>query len=63
MSNEFHVGQGVVYHAYPGAKPEDGTITSMNAEYVFVRYAGDDHSKATRRVNLQPLLRQQGETQ
>lgn len=50
-----HVGDGVVYLPLrapfpPGGLPhqlEDGVITSVNDSYVFVRYAGDQHSKAT----------------
>jgi hypothetical protein len=46
-----HVGHGVVYRAphvgYGDPGPEQGEITSVGQQYVFVRYAGDQHSKAT----------------
>jgi hypothetical protein len=47
-----HIGDGVVYRAGrrygDGYGPtEDGVITSVNDRYVFVRYAGDQNSKAT----------------
>jgi hypothetical protein len=41
-----HIGCGVVYVPASG-KREDGVITSVNAMYVHVRYAGDAGSKAT----------------
>jgi hypothetical protein len=41
-----HIGEPVVYTAPHGAR-EDGVITSVGATYVFVRYGGDSHSKAT----------------
>jgi hypothetical protein len=46
-----HVGAGVVYAPSSG-KREDGVITSVNASYVFVRYAGDNGSKATNPADL-----------
>jgi hypothetical protein len=49
-----HIGHGVVYHPMrPGVgggllrDAEDGVITSVGEQYVFVRYAGDQNSKAT----------------
>lgn len=49
-----HIGEGVVYRPMrpgPGggllSQLEDGVITSVNDRYVFVRYAGDQQSKAT----------------
>jgi len=41
-----NIGAGVVYTAPHGAR-EDGVISSVGAAYVFVRYGGDSHSKAT----------------
>jgi replicative DNA helicase len=41
------VGSGVVYVPHLGGLREDGVITSVNADYVFVRYRGDQTSKAT----------------
>jgi hypothetical protein len=55
------VGMGVVYtpstmHGPPRtARPEDGVITSVNETWVFVRYAGDQHSKATAPQDLELL--------
>ena len=46
-----HVGSGVVYRG------EDGTITSVNDSFVFVRYGSDQHSKATSPGDLQLLYR------
>ena len=36
----------VTYHAAPGTKGEHGIVTSRSGAYVFVRFAGDDTSKA-----------------
>ena len=41
------IGAGVVYRPHPDAPAEDGTITSVNDQYVFVLYAGDRTPKAT----------------
>lgn len=49
-----HVGDGVVYRHAGGA--EDGTITSVNDSYVFVRYAGRTTPAATRAEDLEPLI-------
>ena len=40
------IGRGVVYRSFHGAA-EDGVITGVSDSMVFVRYAGDQHSKAT----------------
>lgn len=41
-----HIGHGVVYcNAY--GEREDGVITSVGETLVFVRYVGDQSSKAT----------------
>lgn len=45
---------GVVYRP-EGRPPEDGVITDVNERYVFVRYRGDQHSKATDPGMLEPL--------
>jgi len=43
-----NIGAGVVYKAACGCgEPEDGVITSVGNLYAFVRYRGDNHSKAT----------------
>ena len=50
------IGRGVVYQAkYPGAKPEDGVVTSFNEHTVSVRYREDFHSKGTSRRDLEWL--------
>ena len=43
----------VVYRPFPGAVREEGTITDMNTDYVFVRYGNDTHSEATRLAHLE----------
>lgn len=57
--DKFEVGQGVVYRPYPGAPGEDGEVTgfSQNPNLVFVRYRGDQHSKATPVDALESLSR------
>jgi hypothetical protein len=50
-----HIGNGVVYDPGYGLK-EDGVITSVKDPYVFVRYRGDQHSKATIPADLTPLF-------
>jgi hypothetical protein len=47
-----HLGEGVVYRTAYG-KTEDGVITSVGDRWVFVRYAGDQRSKATDPVPLE----------
>ena len=37
----------VVYKNYRLERTEEGVITSWNDTYIFVRYGGDNHSKAT----------------
>jgi hypothetical protein len=49
-----HVDHGVVYAPAHG-KREDGVITSVGTRYVYVRYAGDAHSKATEPGDLELL--------
>ena len=51
-----HIGDGVVYSPDHGPA-EDGTITGTSDRYVFVRYAGDSHSKATAPEDLTLLAR------
>lgn len=46
-----HIGDGVVYKDEYGPF-EDGTITSVNDRFVFVRYAGDVASTATKPADL-----------
>ena len=51
-----NIGTGVVYEPF-GGPPEDGTITGVSNCFVFVRYAGDGHSKATAAEMLTLLAR------
>jgi len=49
------IGRRVQYIPFKGCDPsliEQGTITSTNDKYVFVRYDGDVNSKATRPEDL-----------
>lgn len=55
LPTEEDIGRGVVYMPGHGQTNEDGIITSVNDSYVFVRYAGDIHSKATRYEDLRWL--------
>lgn len=48
------IGRAVVYRGYAG-EVEQGTITSFNDEYVFVRYGLGSTSAATRRDQLEWL--------
>lgn len=41
-----NIGSGVVYCPNHGPR-EDGVITGVSTQYVFVRYTGDNHSKST----------------
>jgi len=50
-----NVGAGVVYRSMGGI--EDGVITSVNSRVVFVRYKGDNGSKATNPGDLTFLAR------
>lgn len=45
------IGRWVVYRS-PGRIPEHGVIRSVNEAFVFVRYAGDKHAKATQPEDL-----------
>jgi hypothetical protein len=49
------LGAGVVYKNGNGSR-EDGVITSVNNTWVFVRYRGDNHSKATDPSQLEKLV-------
>lgn len=46
-----HAGEAVAYRA-AGEVAEDGVITGVGSVAVFVRYAGDRHSKATDPADL-----------
>lgn len=45
------IGRSVIYLAGTD-RSEEGTITSLGTDYVFVLYRGDRHAKATRRRDL-----------
>lgn len=47
-----NIGAAVVYTVPHSEKFEDGVITSANDRFVFVRYTGDTHAKATHPANL-----------
>lgn len=52
-----HIGQTVTYTPHPTEHAPDGiehgVITAVTSRYVFVRYSGDHHSKATAAAALQ----------
>ena len=54
-----HVGDGVAYRPRPhrpwADPPEEGTITSANDSYVFVRYGSQQTSAATNPADLELL--------
>ena len=57
---EFHEGDRVVYHPYPGAPAEDGVVTGLSNDpsLVFVRYASQHPGapgQATPKVRLEHL--------
>jgi hypothetical protein len=43
---EDDVGRAVVYRP-PGLPPDEGVIVAFNERFVFVRYTGEQFSKAT----------------
>jgi hypothetical protein len=56
-ATEKDIGRKVIYRAKSGQlstlPPEEGVITSFTDLFVFVRYGGDTHSKATRPNDLE----------
>lgn len=50
-----HIGDGVVIDVI-GFMPEDGIITGTSDRFVFVRYSGEVHAKATRPEDLTLLM-------
>lgn len=48
------IGEAVVYRPR-GGPVEQGVVTSVGSSYVFVRYGGDETSKATRAEDIEPL--------
>lgn len=50
------IGNAVVYWPNRDLPPEQGIVTSVNDQYVFVRYDGDNASKATAAPMLSPLV-------
>lgn len=53
--------RAVVYRRQDGSGAEDGVITSFNHVFVFVRYKGDLHSKATDPNELEWLVSREGD--
>lgn len=51
-----HIGDGVIYQPV-GYPTEGGVITGVSDCFVFVRYRGDGHSKATAAEMLTLLAR------
>lgn len=48
------IGRPVTYTPHDGPdRAEQGVITAVTERYVFVRYGGDQHSKATAADRLQ----------
>lgn len=47
------IGRQVVYRQRYSAAVEQGEITSVNSTFVFVRYDGDQHAKATAASELE----------
>jgi hypothetical protein len=52
-ATERDIGRQVIYRDRSGYKVEEGIITSMNEQYVFVRYGSETISKATRPKDLE----------
>lgn len=52
-----NIGRVVVYrgHSFGNQSGQQGIITSVNATYVFVRYAGNQTSQATRPQDIEFL--------
>lgn len=47
-----NVGRRVTYHRLDGTQVDAGVIQQVNARFMFVRYDGDNHAKATRADDL-----------
>jgi hypothetical protein len=56
---DFPVGTAVVYRPYPGATPEDGTVTgwSKDPSLVFVKYRGGHPSAPSQATSVTDLQR------
>lgn len=52
-----NIGRAVLYMARPELPVEEGTITKVNDQFVFVLYRGDYISKSTRPEDLEWLSR------
>jgi hypothetical protein len=52
-ATERDIGRKVTYRDRGGYKVEEGIITSMNDQYIFVRYGAETISKATRPQDLE----------
>lgn len=55
-TTDFTVGDRVIYRPFPKAPPEEGVVTSINNEFVFVCYGlTGSTSKATNPKDLEHL--------
>ena len=54
-------GRAVVYRSWGGYKIEQGTITSWNDEFIFVRYGWGTTSAATRPIDLEFVYDPEGQ--
>lgn len=52
-TSDFEVGDWVIYRSHPDAPAEDGEVTKISDQYVYVRYRGDLDSKATYASDLE----------
>ena len=55
-SDPWSSGRLVLYRAAPGARGEEGRITSVSSSYVFVRFGADTYSKACRPQDLEWVI-------
>lgn len=49
---EKDIGRRVIYRSPGGDIVEEGWVVVLNNHFVFVRYRGDQYTKATRRQDL-----------
>ena len=59
---EGDIGRAVIYRTAPNFEPEQGTITSFNDKYVFVRYGNGVRGVATSPDDLDWVSPRKGET-
>ena len=48
-----NIGRKVIYRPYKGGEPEEGVISSVNTQFVFVRYGDDCSGQATSADDLE----------